>query len=47
MVEILFPLSMMAIGFLMGLIATDAYREDKRVDRLERRIRILERRVDG
>ena len=47
MLEIIFPLATMGIGFLLGIIFRDCVVEDKRMDALERKLRKLERRLNG
>ena len=43
----LIPMLTMAVGFLLGMIATDAYKSDGRVDKLERKLRRLERKMEA
>lgn len=45
MFTIVVPILTMAIGFLCGVLATDGVIDSKRTDRLERRIKNLERRL--
>lgn len=43
----LIPIMTMSVGFLLGVIVTDACGENKKIDKLERKIRMLERRLNG
>ena len=47
MITIIFPLVTMAVGFLLGVIVTDSIGENKKINDLERKVKMLERRVDG
>lgn len=44
---IILPMATMAIGFLLGVITADSIGEDKRIDKMERQIKRLERRLQG
>lgn len=44
MAFIILPIATMVIGFLLGIIATDCFVEDKKMNDLDRRVRMLERR---
>lgn len=47
MLTIIFPLVTMAVGFLLGVIVTDTAGENKKLNDLERKIKRIERKVDG
>ena len=44
---IILPIATMLIGFLLGVITTDSIGENKRINDLERKMKRLERRMDG
>ena len=44
---IILPMATMAIGFLLGIITADTIGVDKRIDKMERQIKRLERRLQG
>lgn len=44
---ILLPIATMAIGFLLGIVTMDTFRDTKEIDRLERKVKRLERRLEG
>ena len=44
---IILPIATMLIGFLLGVITTDSIGENKRIHDLERKLKRLERRVNG
>lgn len=44
---IILPMATMAIGFLLGIITADTIGGDKRIKDLERKLKRLERRMDG
>ena len=43
---IILPVATMAIGFLLGIITADTIGGDKRIDKMERQIKRLERRLE-
>lgn len=47
MTFIILPMATMAIGFLLGVITADSIGEDKRIKDLERKLKRLERRLQG
>ena len=47
MTFIILPMATMAIGFLLGVITADSIGEDKRIKDLERKLKRLERRMEG
>ena len=44
---IVLPLLTMLIGFLLGVVTMDTFRDNKDIDRLERKVKSLERRLQG
>ena len=44
---IILPIATMLIGFLLGVLTTDPIGENKRINDLERKMKRLERRMDG
>ena len=44
---IILPIATMLIGFLLGVITTDSIGENKRIHDLERKMKRLERRLEG
>lgn len=44
---IILPITTMVIGFLIGIITADTVGDNKRIDDLERKMKKLERRVNG
>ncbi len=44
--EIIIPILMMLVGFLMGIVVCDSYISDDRIDKMERKLRRLERRME-
>lgn len=44
---ILLPIATMVIGFLLGIVTMDTFRETREIDRLERKVKRLERRMNG
>ena len=44
---ILLPVATMIIGFLMGVVATDTFCGNRRINDLERKMKRLERKVEG
>lgn len=44
---IVLPLLTMMIGFLLGVVTMDTFRDNKDIDRLERKLKRLERRMEG
>lgn len=47
MTIIILPICTMAIGFLLGIVTMDTFRDTKELDRLERKVKRLERRMNG
>ena len=43
---ILLPVATMIIGFLMGVVATDTFCDNRRINDLERKMKRLERKVE-
>ena len=41
------PMLMMGMGFFMGIVVYDAHCGDKRIDRLEREVQRLKKRVEA
>lgn len=44
---IIIPILTMAVGFLMGVVTMDTYCDNKRINDLERKLKLLERMVRG
>ena len=44
---VIIPLMTMMVGFLLGIITADTIGGDKRIDKMERQIKRLERRLEG
>ena len=47
MIWIVLPMLTMLIGLLMGVCIMDTFYDNKRINQLERRIKMLERRLEG
>lgn len=47
MMWVIFPMSTMLIGFLMGVCVMDTFYDNKRINLLEREIKRLKRKVEG
>ena len=47
MTLVILPMLTMLIGFLMGVVTTDTFRDNKRLDKIERQMKRLERRLEG
>lgn len=47
MMWVIFPMSTMLIGFLMGICVMDTFYDNKRINLLEREIKRLKRMVEG
>lgn len=46
MMVVILPVLTMAIGFLMGLVVMDSIGDDKRISKIEREIKRLERKME-
>ena len=44
---IILPMATMVIGFLLGMVTTDTFSDNRRINDLERKLKRLERRVNG
>ena len=42
-IYVITPLLTMLVGFLLGVITTDSFKTDQRMDRMERKINRMER----
>lgn len=47
MTIIMLPVATMVIGFLLGVVTTDTFSDNRRINDLERKLKRLERRVNG
>lgn len=46
MTLVILPMLTMLIGFLMGVVTTDTFCDNKRLDKIERQIKRLERKME-
>lgn len=47
MTLVILPMLTMLIGFLMGVVTTDTFCDNKRLDKIERQMKRIERRLEG
>lgn len=46
MTLVILPMLTMLIGFLMGVVTTDTFCDNKRLDKIERQMKRIERRLE-